>query len=120
MWFYLQNQGKMKYNVNSQQDEYLFKYEKCDIEFESGVNLSDASSTCTCYFGWCSYKFWLSGWWPFCCPREGEISGWCDKKVEYVLFVVGSFYGISSVWCYFQNQGKNKEACEVRTWQIFG
>ena len=39
----------MKYNVNSQQDGYLFKCEKCDIEFESGVNLSDASSTC--YFG---------------------------------------------------------------------
>ena len=58
MWFYSQNQGKMKYNVNSQHDEYLFKYEKCDIEFESGVNLSDASST-GC-FGRCSYKFWLS------------------------------------------------------------
>ena len=48
----------MKNNVNSQHDEYLLKCEKCDIEFESGVNLSDASST-GC-FGRCSYKFWLS------------------------------------------------------------
>ena len=39
----------MKKHVNSEHDEYLFKCEKCDIEFESGVNLSDASSTC--YFG---------------------------------------------------------------------
>ena len=27
----------MKYNVKSQQDEYLFKCEKCDIEFEGLV-----------------------------------------------------------------------------------
>ena len=31
------NQGDIKKHVNSEHDEYLFKCEKCDIEFEGLV-----------------------------------------------------------------------------------
>ena len=37
VWFYLENQGEIKKYVNSEHDEYLFKCEKCDIEFEGLV-----------------------------------------------------------------------------------
>ena len=40
-YFILVNQGEIKKHVNSEHDEYLFKCEKCDIEFECLVEQED-------------------------------------------------------------------------------